>query len=236
MAVKASAQVTLIDLTDAYSVILTNESHTFIGDTDSVSSTQTTTTQVVAFCGSEQVAVTVGTVTCPTGLSVSSDGKSPSPTLTVTATTALTKGGTVDIPITITGRGITVTKKFSWGIAFAGAKGATGAQGPKGDTGATGATGAQGPKGATGAAGADALVIDVTSTNGIIFKNTSIATTLTAHVYKGGAEVTGTALSALGTIKWYKGTSTTAVATGATLTVNAGDVSDSASYFAQLEG
>lgn len=242
MAVKASAQVTLIDLTDAYSVILTNESHTFVGDTDSVSSTQTTTTQVVAFCGSEQVAVTVGTVTCPTGLSVSSDNKSPAPTLTVTATTALTKGGTIDIPITVTGRGITITKKFSWGIAFTGARGATGATGAKGDTGATGpqgpqgATGAQGPRGATGAAGADALVIDVTSTNGIIFKNTAIATTLTAHVYKGGVEVTGTALSALGTIKWYKGTSTTATATGATLTISAGDVADSASYYAQLEG
>jgi hypothetical protein len=31
MAVKASNQVTLVDLTDAYTVIMTNEAHTFIG-------------------------------------------------------------------------------------------------------------------------------------------------------------------------------------------------------------
>lgn len=76
----------------------------------------------------------------------------------------------------------------------------------------------------------------ITSSNGFIFKNTSVATTLTAHVYKGGAEVTGSALSALGTIKWYKDGGATAVASGQTLTISAGDVSSKASYTAQLEG
>ena len=68
-----------------------------------------------------------------------------------------------------------------------------------------------------------------------IFKNASIETTLTAHVYKAGAEVTGSALTALGTIKWYKDGGTTAVATGATLNISAGDVSNKATYVAQLE-
>ena len=49
MAVKASNQIDLIDLTDGYSVILTSDSHTFIGTTSGVSSTQTATTQVMAF-------------------------------------------------------------------------------------------------------------------------------------------------------------------------------------------
>lgn len=360
MAVKSSNQITLIDLTDAYSVILTNDNHTWIGDTDSVKNTQTTTTQVMALCGSEQVPCTVGTMSPPTGISAVSDGKSPTPTITITATSALTSGGSFNIPIIIDG-GITLNKVFSWGIAFTGAtgaKGSTGAtgkgisstevtyqsstsgtnvptstwsstipsvsagqylwtktvttytdstsstaysvgmMGAKGSTGAagkgvsstaityqksssgttaptgtwsgsvpsasageyiwtrtvitytdnttstsysvgmigaTGAKGDTGATGATGAPGADAISLVVTSSAGTIFKNTNIATTLTAHVYKAGVEVTGSALSALGTIKWYKDGSSTAAATGQTLNITAGDVSNKVSYEARLE-
>ena len=56
MAVKASNQIDLIDLTDGYSVILTSDSHTFIGTTSGVSGTQTATTQVMAFRGYDQIA------------------------------------------------------------------------------------------------------------------------------------------------------------------------------------
>lgn len=83
--------------------------------------------------------------------------------------------------------------------------------------------------------GEDAITMSITSSNGTIFKNTSIATTLTAHVYKAGVEVTGNALSALGTIKWYKDGSTTAAGTGQTLTISAGAVTNKATYVAQLE-
>ena len=235
MAVKASNQVSVIDLTDGYSVILSNDNYTFLGDTDSVSGNQTTSTQVMAMQGSAQIACSVGTITWPNGVSAVSDGKSPSPTITITATSAVTSNGVIDIPITIAG-GITIHKKFTYSIAFTGAKGATGAKGDTGATGPKGETGAQGPKGATGAAGADAIMVAITSSNGFIFKNTAVATTLTAHVYKAGAEVTGSALSALGTIKWYKDGGTTAVASGQTLTISAGDVSNKASYTAQLEG
>lgn len=235
MAVKASNQVSVIDLTDGYSVILSNDNYTFLGDTDSVNGNQTTSTTVMAMQGSSQIACSVGTITCPNGVSAVSDGKSPSPTITITATSAVTSNGVIDIPITIAG-GITIHKKFTYSIAFTGAKGATGAKGDTGATGPKGETGAQGPKGATGAAGADAIMVAITSSNGFIFKNTAVATTLTAHVYKGGAEVTGSALSALGTIKWYKDGGATAVASGQTLTISAGDVSSKASYTAQLEG
>lgn len=90
--------------------------------------------------------------------------------------------------------------------------------------------------GSNGSAGADAITLAITSSNGLIFKNSDIATTLTAHVYRAGAEVTGSALTALGTIKWYKDGGTAAVATGATLTISAGDVANRASYIAKLEG
>lgn len=94
---------------------------------------------------------------------------------------------------------------------------------------------AHGTKGETGAAGADAITMSITTDNGVIFKNNTGSTTLTAHVYKAGTEVTGNALSALGTIKWYKDGGSTAVGTGATLTVAASSVTNKAVYSAQLE-
>ena len=95
----------------------------------------------------------------------------------------------------------------------------------------------KGAKGDQGAAGADAITMTITSSNGTIFKNTAITTTLTAHVYKAGAELDATAIAALGTIKWYKDGSTTALSTtGPTLNIGAGDVESKATYIAQLEG
>ena len=134
MAIKAVNQIDVIDLTDGYSVVLTNDNYTFLGTTSAVNGTQTTTTQVMALCGSEQVPCTVGTITCPTGISAVSDGKTPMPTITITATSALTKSGSITIPIVVN-NDITINKVFSYSIAFKGNTGATGAQGPTGVTG-----------------------------------------------------------------------------------------------------
>lgn len=250
MAIKATNQLTMIDMTDGYTVLLTNESHTFIGGTSSLLSTQTITTQAIVMQGATQVACKIGSITGATGISATSDaGTTPktTPTITITATTALAAGGVLDIPIIINDD-ITIHKKFSYSIAFKGAQGATGSQGPKGDTGATGATGATGPKGETGATGPkgdageqgepgdDAIVLIIESSAGIIFKNTAVATTLTARVFKGGVEVTGSDLTALGTIKWYKDGAATPVGTGSSLSVSAGTVTNRATYTAQLEG
>lgn len=340
MAVKSSNQVTLIDLTDGYSVIMTNDNYTFLGTTNSVSGTQSTTCQIQALCGSEQVACSVGEITCPTGLSIVSDGKSPIPTLTITATSALKTSGSVVIPVQI--GDITISKTFSYSIAFKGTNGTSisitktevtyqasdsgtttptgtwstsvpstsagqflwtktsvtysdgksttsysvsrnGSNGSNGtsvtvsstavtyQTSSSGTTTPTGSwsstvpstsagqflwtktvvtysdgksttsysvsrNGSNGTNGNDAIAVVVTSSNGFIFKNTAIATTLTAHVYKGGVEVTGSSLTALGTIKWYKDDGTSAIATGTTLTINAGDVTNNANYTAQLEG
>lgn len=279
MGIKAVSQVDVIDLTDGYSVVLTNDNYTFLGTTISVNGTQTTTTQVMALCGSEQVSCTVGTITCPTGISAVSDGKSLQPTITITATSALTKSGTITIPIVVDGD-ITINKTFSYSIAFKGATGQNGTSvtvsstsvtyqiGTSGTTKPTGTWSAtvpnvpngqylwtktvvnysdgkstesysvsyKGTNGTNGKDGLDAITMAITSSGGTIFKNTAIATTLTAHVYKGGVEVTGSALTSLGTIKWYKDGGTTAVATGSTYTISAGDVSNKATFSAQLEG
>lgn len=277
MAIKASNQMTLIDLTDGYSVMMSSESYTFKGSTSAVASTQSTTTTLYAFCGSDQVSCSVGTISnLPTGLTVTSDGKTPAPTLTITAQTTLTSGGSFNIPITI--GDVTITKKFSYAIAYTGATGTSvtitnkSIQYAKSSSGTTipsswsdsvvaatdtepylwtktvvtysgnnGSTtsysvGYKGKNGTNGTNGNDAISIEITSSAGIIFKNTAVSTTLTAHVYKGGSEVTGTSLSALGTIKWYKDGGATAVATGATLTIGTSDVTNSATYVAQLEG
>lgn len=343
MAVKASNQITLIDLTDGYSVVLTNEATTFLGTTNSVSGTQTTTTIVQALRGAEVVNCSVGTISAPSGLSIVSDGKTPSPTLTITATSALKTSGSVIIPVHI--GDVTISKTFSYSIAFRGTDGQDGTsvtvsstsvtyqvsssgtetptgqwltsipsvpegqylwtktvvsysdgksttaysvsrQGVNGSAGtsvtitdteimyAVSSSGTTTPSsgwqttipsstpgqyiwtrttvtysdettttsysisrnGTNGAAGADAISMVIESSGGSIFKNTDIATTLTAHVYKGGVEVTGASLTALGTIKWYKDGGSTAVATGTTLTINPGDVTNNATYTAQLEG
>lgn len=350
MAIKAVNQIDVIDLTDGYSVVLTNDNYTFLGTTSAVNGTQTTTTQVMVLCGSEQVPCTVGTITCPTGISAVSDGKTPMPTITITATSALTKSGTITIPIVVNGD-ITINKTFSYSIAFKGQTGqngtsvtvrstsvtyqvgASGTTKPtgewktevpsvpngqflwtktvvnysdgksteaysvsyKGTNGTNGSNGTsvtvrstsvtyqagtsgttpptgtwsptvpnvangqylwtktvvnysdgkstesysvsyKGTNGINGTNGKDAITMAITSSGGTIFKNTAIATTLTAHVYKGGVEVTGSALSSLGTIKWYKDGGTTAVATGTTYTIGAGDISNKATFSAQLEG
>jgi hypothetical protein len=131
MAVKAQAQQTLIDMTDAYSVILTSESYTFPG-TIAAANAGSCSTQVLAFRGKEQVGCSIGTMTSPTGISTAKDSNATSPTITISASTSFTSPGYVEIPVSITGTDIVINKKFSVAIAF------TGATGSKGDTGATG--------------------------------------------------------------------------------------------------
>lgn len=214
MAIKSVDQISIVDVTDAYSVNLTSETHAFPGTTNTAKA-GSTTTQIQALHGNNPVAasVIVSEITKPTGVTVSSDSNATAPTLTISVTTSVTTGGTIKIPVHI--GDITIMKEFTFTIAF---------------------TGAQGAKGATGDAGADAIMLSITSSNGTIFKNSAIETVLTAHVYRAGAELTVSQIAELGTIKWYKDGGETAVGTGATLTIDAGDVSQKASYVAQLEG
>ena len=285
MAIKSSDQISIVDLTDGYSVILTNDSFTFAGSTDAALAGSTTTT-VVAMCGSGQVPATVdnSAIVAPSGVTTSVDTDATQPTITISVSTSVTQGGTVDIPVSLDGGNIVIHKLFTFQISFKGQTGAAGssAQWYSGNkitgtsTTATvfsgsgitaskvgdmylntstyntyrctvgGAASAakwvyvnniKGGKGDQGDPGADAITMTVTSSNGTIFKNTAVVTTLTAHVYKAGTELNATQIAALGTIKWYKDGSTTALSTtGPTLNISSGDVTNKATYIAQLEG
>lgn len=229
MTVKAAAQQTLIDMTDAYSVFLTSEAYTFPGTTSGAVNGSSCTTSVLVYRGDTQMdcSVTAASIVKPTSITVSVDNttNTKEPKLTITTTSALTGSADIELPVVVTGTGITITKKFSVSVA------------KTGNTGATGANGTNGKNGTNGVDGVDALMVVITSSNGFIFKNTSIDTKLTASVYKGGALLTDANLTSLGyTIKWYKDGGTTAVQTGSSLTISAGAVSGKANYVAQLEG
>ena len=213
MAIKSADQITLVDVTDAYSVLLTSEAYTFVGGTSGVASGASCSTQAVAYCGTNRcsvVTVDSSKITCPTGISAAVSG-SGSNAVTITFTTTATVSNACEATIPISVDGITINKKFSFAVA---------------------------KTGATGAAGADAIAMNITSSNGTVFKNSSGSTILTAHVYKGGVEQTITdagVCGSLGSVKWYKGTSTTSVATSKTLTVSASDVKNAVAYTCQLE-
>ena len=126
MAIKSADQITIVDITDAYSVMLTSEAYTFIGGTNGVGSGNTCTTQAVAFCGSMQCqTVNIGSITCPTGItsSVANNGTA-SPTITFTTNATVAAACEAIIPVSVDG--VIVNKKFSFAVAKAGSNGSNG--------------------------------------------------------------------------------------------------------------
>lgn len=127
---------------DAYTVLLTNESHVFAGSI-SAAIASGATTQVLAYNGATSQSVTIvsvngvaastaSTATGIAGLSFQCSALSgTSPTITFTCTTSfVSANGT--IPIVIKVGSISITKMFTYSIAF---KGATGGQGNQGNPG-----------------------------------------------------------------------------------------------------
>lgn len=136
------------DGVNAYTVLLTNESHVFAGGVDSALA-GTAETQVLAYLGSTQQkvkilevngqsAATIKTnVEGVTGLQFECDtiSEADSPKITFTCTTAFkgkTNGGGT-IPIKLSVGSAIFTKMFTYSIAFKGSTGGTGAQGLPGE-------------------------------------------------------------------------------------------------------
>lgn len=128
MAVKATAQETVFDLTDAYSIMFTSESYTFNGNTSGVPAGKTCSTQVVAYLGGTPMKSNISKVTCPTGISVSlKDNNTIAPTITFTTTATVTEDCEASISVSVDD--VTISKKFSFAVAKTGSKGDTGAAG-----------------------------------------------------------------------------------------------------------
>ena len=236
MAIKSADQITIVDVTDAYSVLLTSEAYTFVGGTNGVAAGATCETEAVAYCGTNQITVvnvTASDITCPTGISATvSNSGTARPKITFKTTATISEACEATIPVMVDG--ITINKKFSFAVAKAGVQGI---KGDKGDRGETGERGPQGVRGEQGVKGDDAITLTITSSNGTVFKNNTGSTTLTAHVFVGGKEQTiesNGACGSIGTVKWYKGSATSGTA-AKSITVTAGEVTNSMAYTCQLE-
>ena len=128
MAIKATAQTTIIDVTDAYSVMLTSEAYTFVGGTGGVGSGQTCATEAVAYCGTNQcasVSVNAADIVCPTGITATVENSGTSK-VKITFKTTATVNAACEATIPVVVDGITMNKKFSFAVARTGNTGATG--------------------------------------------------------------------------------------------------------------
>ncbi|WP_346961237.1 hypothetical protein [Clostridium sp.] len=111
---------------DAYTIVLSNESHTFAGNTTSALASNTKS-EVMAYKGSERIAATIGTITgFPTGMSAPITNNNTinacfSPTVTSSMTT---KNGVLTIPITVDGK--IFTKYFTYSLSLQGLQGDNG--------------------------------------------------------------------------------------------------------------
>lgn len=128
MAIKASNQISIVDVTDAYSVILTSEAYTFVGGTGGAASGSTCSTQAVAYCGNAQcsnVSVDQEKIVCPAGISAAvTNNNTSAVTITFTLSATLSSAAEATIPVVVDG--ITVNKKFSFAVAKTGSQGAAG--------------------------------------------------------------------------------------------------------------
>ena len=99
---------------DAITIVLSNENHTFPCESNgNIPTALSTTCVVTAYKGASSVTPTIGSITNPTGMTVTVNKT----TLTIQANkgTSLADSGTVNIPITVDGK--TFNKTFSWSKA-----------------------------------------------------------------------------------------------------------------------
>lgn len=174
MAIKGSAQATVIDVTDAYSIMLTSESYTFIGNTAGAPIGSSCSTEVVAFCGKtpcKKISITAANIKCPPGITASvTNNNTVSPTVKFMTTAVITSECEATIPVEVDS--VTINKKFSFAVAKTGATGSTGAQGPQG------IQGVKGDKGETGAAGRGIKSTSITYLTGTSATSTPTGTWL----------------------------------------------------------
>ena len=196
---------------DGYTVILTNNNHSFAGDEEKALPSNTTTgfniaeCGVVAYRGTTQLATTIGTIKgTPTGMTTSITNNGQTNTVVKVSVTAamVSRNGVLDIPVTVDGNR-TFNMKFTFSLVLKGEDREGG------------------------------LSIMVESSAGEVFKNSRGSTTLTAIVFQGGSELdaSGSSLTYLWSRYDKDGTKDTSwSASTKSITVTANDVSDKAIY------
>lgn len=115
-----------VDGNDAYTVILTNENHTFAGNTTSAIASEIEC-NIIAYKGTTQIAATIGTITGqPTGMTTSLlNNETVNAAFRVSVTSSMvTKNGVLNVPITVDNK--VFTKKFTYGLALDGEDGKDG--------------------------------------------------------------------------------------------------------------
>ena len=119
MAIKSADQITIVDVTDAYSVMLTSEAYTFIGGINGAEAGLSCVTEAVAFCGSNQcstVSVAKDDIVCPTGISATVENSGTAKVkITFTTTAVISSACEATIPVLVDG--VTMNKKFSFAVA-----------------------------------------------------------------------------------------------------------------------
>lgn len=111
------------DGADGYTVVLTNENHTFAGNSISAIASEIEC-NVIAYKGTTQIAATIGTITGqPTGMTTSLlNNGTVNSAFKVTVTTSMaTMNGVLTVPVTVDGK--TFTKKFTYSLALKGTSG-----------------------------------------------------------------------------------------------------------------
>lgn len=139
MAIKSTSQITITDVTDAYSVILSSEAFTIAGGMNGATS-GSCKTSVIAMQGANSItpSVTASDITFQTASGVASDVLTASvdnttnpvvPEITFNIASNKTLSETIEaiIPVKLANNTITINKKFSFGVAKTGATGAAGA-------------------------------------------------------------------------------------------------------------
>lgn len=124
----AWAEGTFVNVTEPFTVMLTNEAQQFATDSNrKVTSAQSYHTDIIVIRGSkERTDYTIGNITSGSGITVSKDSKRV--TFSVSADTTIgADTGVIEIPITLDGQ--TVKKQFSWSCGKQGPQGVKGEDG-----------------------------------------------------------------------------------------------------------
>lgn len=121
-------EITVANMTEPFTVMLTNEAQQFATDSNrKVTSAQSYYTDIIVIRGSqERTDYTIGNITSGSGITVSKNSKRV--TFSVSAGTTIgADAGVIEIPITLDGQ--TVKKQFSWSCGKQGPQGVKGNDG-----------------------------------------------------------------------------------------------------------